>query len=355
MRNIERLNNAIQQARNFSSVRIWKSSDFHVILPYVEHKIKRNMARYLDPKNDLTFKRIFGEHPRLLVSFLNALMPLEPGRLIESIEYLPVEQVPDNPLKKNSIVDVKCIDNYQRQFIIEMQMLWSDLFRNRLLFNASKAYVRQLDKNGSYELLHPVYGLGIVNKTFDRRTDDFYHHYRIINCSNPDDMIKGLEFVLVELPKFKARKWEERKMAALWLRFLSEVENKTECVSPDLLANDDIREALALCEEGAFTSEELMRYEQYWDWVRTENGLISVAENKGRAEGEAKGRAEGLVEGEARGLAKGRAEGRVEELERSVLAAYQNHFSIEQIRLFSGLDEEAILEILKRNNPLCVI
>ncbi|MDR2809813.1 MAG: Rpn family recombination-promoting nuclease/putative transposase, partial [Tannerellaceae bacterium] len=33
------------------------------------------MAHYLDPKNDLVFKRIFGEHPDLLISFLNALMP----------------------------------------------------------------------------------------------------------------------------------------------------------------------------------------------------------------------------------------------------------------------------------------
>jgi hypothetical protein len=30
--------------------------------------------------------------------------------------------------------------------------------------------------------------------------------------------------------------------------------------------------------------------------------------------------------------------------------AYQNNFPIEQIRLFSGLNENAILEILKRNN-----
>jgi hypothetical protein len=35
------------------------------------------MARYLDPRNDLPFKRIFGEHPDLLMSFLNALMPFE--------------------------------------------------------------------------------------------------------------------------------------------------------------------------------------------------------------------------------------------------------------------------------------
>ncbi|GHV48077.1 hypothetical protein FACS1894181_02910 [Bacteroidia bacterium] len=72
------------------------------------------MARYLDPKNDLVFKRIFGEHPHLLKSFLNALMPLEEGRYIESLEYLSPENVPENPLKKFSIVDVRCKDNYGR-------------------------------------------------------------------------------------------------------------------------------------------------------------------------------------------------------------------------------------------------
>ena len=32
--------------------------------------------RYLDPKADLTFKRVFGEHPDLVVSLPNALLPL---------------------------------------------------------------------------------------------------------------------------------------------------------------------------------------------------------------------------------------------------------------------------------------
>jgi hypothetical protein len=40
------------------------------------------MARYLDPKNDLPFMRIFGEHLDLLQSFLNALMPLEKDQQI---------------------------------------------------------------------------------------------------------------------------------------------------------------------------------------------------------------------------------------------------------------------------------
>jgi hypothetical protein len=40
------------------------------------------MARYLDPKNDLTFKQVFGEHPNLVISFLTALLPLD--RLVEA-------------------------------------------------------------------------------------------------------------------------------------------------------------------------------------------------------------------------------------------------------------------------------
>ena len=44
--------------------------------------------RYLDPKAGLTFKRL-GEHPDLVKSLLNALLPLEPGQAVEEIEYLP--------------------------------------------------------------------------------------------------------------------------------------------------------------------------------------------------------------------------------------------------------------------------
>ncbi|MDR2850112.1 MAG: PD-(D/E)XK nuclease family transposase, partial [Verrucomicrobiota bacterium] len=47
------------------------------------------MSQYLDPKNDLVFKRIFGGHPNLLLSFLNALLPLGQDRHIVSLEYLP--------------------------------------------------------------------------------------------------------------------------------------------------------------------------------------------------------------------------------------------------------------------------
>lgn len=71
--------------------------------------------KYLDPKADLTFKRVFGEHPDLVMSLLNALLPISVGQEITDIEYLPAEIVPDDPLCKNSIADVRCKDKLGRQ------------------------------------------------------------------------------------------------------------------------------------------------------------------------------------------------------------------------------------------------
>ena len=124
--------------------------------------------RYLDPKADLTFKKVFGEHPDLVMSLLNALLPFDkPEEEIKSVEYLPCEMIPEAPWRKNSIVDVRCKDKRGRQFIVEMQMVWSQEFKQRVLFNASKAYVRQLGKSKNYELLQPVYSINLVNEIFE--------------------------------------------------------------------------------------------------------------------------------------------------------------------------------------------
>ncbi|MBR1932642.1 MAG: hypothetical protein IJ841_03045 [Prevotella sp.] len=50
------------------------------------------MAKYLDPKADLTFKKIFGEHPNLVMSLLNALLPLPKGGAGTDIHSRPGRQ-----------------------------------------------------------------------------------------------------------------------------------------------------------------------------------------------------------------------------------------------------------------------
>ena len=115
--------------------------------------------KYLDPKADLTFKKIFSNHPDLLMSLLNALLPLEKDQQIKSIEYLPTELVPVAPIHKDTIVDVRCKDVKGRQFVMVMQMAWTDAFKQRVLFNASKAYVSQAEMGYNYEDLRDNYTL----------------------------------------------------------------------------------------------------------------------------------------------------------------------------------------------------
>ena len=264
--------------------------------------------RYLDPRADLTFKRIFGEHKDLVISLLNALLPLDDDHLVKSVEYIPVEMVPDNPLKKNSIVDVRCHDQDGRQFLVEMQMIWSKEFMQRVLFNASKAYVRQLDKKEDYNLLQPVYSLNLVNDVFMDDIPEYYHHYDIVNVEHTDKRIEGLHLIFVELPKFKPHTFSERKMQILWLRFLTEM-GDVRIVPQEFLANPEVKKAVDILEESSYTDAQLNGYDKFWDIVRTERTYINAAIRKGMSEGRAEGRAEGFEQGRAKGRAEGRAEG----------------------------------------------
>lgn len=264
--------------------------------------------RYLDPKADLTFKKIFGEHKDLLMSLLNALLPLEKDRQVESLEYLPAELVPDLPLGKNSIVDVRCKDKKGRQFIVEMQMIWTPAFQQRVLFNASKAFVRQLKRNRKYELLQPVYSLNLVNESFmNDYPDEFIHNYNIVHELHSDKIIDGLHLTFVELPKFKPHSIAERKMAVLWLRFLTEINEDTTIVPEELLDNPETSKALKEVEESAYTEQEIDAYEDFWDKLGAERLLLVDSNNisleKGLALGREEGRAEGLAQGRADSLA----------------------------------------------------
>jgi predicted transposase/invertase (TIGR01784 family) len=300
--------------------------------------------RYLDPKNDLVFKKVFGGHANILISFLNALLPLEEGQLVHSIEYLPPELVPEIPIIKNSIVDVRCTDNVGRQFIVEMQMLWTDSFKSRVLFNASKAYVRQLDKGIEYKGLKPVYALSLINEVFDNDSDYYYHHYKLVHTQNSSKTIEGLQLVFVELPKFKTKNIEERKLTVLWLRYLSEIENGKEMIDDALLKElnsvPEIAQALELSKESAYTKTELEAYDKYWDTIRTERTLIADAEAKGK------------IEGEQIGIQKGEQIGVQKEKIETVLSLNEDKLPVHQIAKYVRLSEEEVITILREKGQV---
>ena len=271
------------------------------------------VLRYLDPRADLTFKKIFGEHPDLTTSFLNALLPLKDGEQIETVEFLPAELVPNTPLKKNTIVDVRCKDTHGRQFLVEMQMYWTDTFMQRVLFNASKAYVRQLDKACHYSYLQPVYSLSLVNDIFEPKMKEFYHLYDIVNIEHTDKVIDGLHFVFVELPKFKPQSVLDKKMMVLWLRFLTEMHDDVREIPDEFIENPEIHKAVTLLEESSYTEAQLYGYEEFWDAVMVERTIkddaLKYGTQQGMKEGLEKGMKKGMEMGMEKGIEKGLQQG----------------------------------------------
>ena len=298
------------------------------------------MKRYLDPKADLTFKKIFGRHPDLLISLLNALLPLSDDEQIASVEYLPTELVPELYEHKNSIVDVLCRDIRGRQFCVEMQMEWTTSFKQRVLFNASKLYVSQAQKAEHYSDLKPVYSLNLVNDYIDRDDPLFIHNYRIVHDRHSDNIIKGLHFTFIELPKFSPQTMLEKRMAVLWLRFLTEITGTTKEVPAELLDNPQINKALEEVEISAFTEEELRAYDKFWDSVRTEKSMLYDSRQKGIEEGVEKGRAEGM----AKGMEKGRAEERLATAKRLL----DMGLSPEQVAQGSGLPLNEVMKLMQQ-------
>lgn len=302
--------------------------------------------RYLDPKADLTFKKVFGEHPDLVISLLNALLPFKTQEEeIQSVEYLTPEMVPDNPLRKNSIVDVRCKDLRGRQFIVEMQMVWSPEFMQRVMFNSAKAYVRQLDKKEDYHLLEPVYSLNLVNDVFLNDVPEYYHYYRMVHEKHTEKVIDGLHLVFVELPKFTPHTMKEKKMHVLWLRYLTEIDGYMETVPQELLDNPEISKAMEVVEESAFSPEQLLGYDKFWDIIRTETTLYNSGVRQGQAKGLEQGLEEGMKKGRAEGLEKGHAEGRAEGLKDTARNLKSMGLGIADIQKATGLSEEDILRL----------
>ena len=289
------------------------------------------MAKYLDPKADLTFKKVFGEHKELLISFLNALLPLPDDKEIVTLEYLPSEMVPVNPDKKDTIVDVRCKDRDGRQFIVEMQMYWTNAFKQRALLNTCKAFSLPADRGEKYSELKPVYTLSLVNDiAFPELPDDFYHCYMMTHSKYREYTIDDIEMIFVELPKFKANTVLDKKMAVLWLRFLTEINEHTVEVDKELLMDDNVAKAVSLVEESAYNDAELRAIDRYWDSVSRERTALSEKYLLGEAKGRAEGLAEGLAEGMKEGIIKTAKNMKAEGLPTSLIAK------------MTGLSEEEI-------------
>ena len=278
--------------------------------------------KYLDPKADLTFKKIFGNHPKRLISLLNALLPLSEEEQIHEIEYLSTELVPEINSYRYAIANILCTDAKSNKFCVVIRIEWSNVFKQRVLFNASKLYVSQAMKREKYSDLQPVYSLNLVNDIFERDTPEFIHNYRIVHDKDSNKVIEGLHFTFIELPKFTPHSISDKRMMVLWLRFLTEINANTQEVPSDLLRDPEIGKAVEELKISGFTDAELRAYDKFWDSVRVEKTLQYDSYQQG------------MEKGIKQGMAKG------EEVGKS-----QRSIEIAKNMLAKGMDAATVMEI----------
>ena len=168
------------------------------------------MQKFLDPTNDVAFKKIFGTESQkpALISFLNAVLRLKEGsriietEFIETIQFLPQENIPEIREGRRVIFDIRCRDESGNDFIVEMQNRSIPEFVKRSQFYAAKVYGNQLSAGRKYFELCPVVMVAISSQCLfdDSRKPVSYH--RIMNEETLNVHLKDLTFVFVELPKF---------------------------------------------------------------------------------------------------------------------------------------------------------
>ncbi|ACN95311.1 conserved hypothetical protein domain protein [Wolbachia endosymbiont of Drosophila ananassae] len=80
------------------------------------------LSKFLDPKNDVAFRRIFGteKNKDILIHFLNDILGFTGKDEIKEIEFLSTIQDAEIASDKQSIVDVLCRDSSGNRYIIEM-------------------------------------------------------------------------------------------------------------------------------------------------------------------------------------------------------------------------------------------
>jgi predicted transposase/invertase (TIGR01784 family) len=110
--------------------------------------------------------------------------------------------------------------------------------------------------------------------------DGYYHHYQLVHHEKSDEVIDGLQLVFIELPKFQPQTFSEKKMQVLWLRFLTEINEKTVEAPAELLENPEVSEALKILEVAAYTPAEMRAYDKFWDGISSEKTIIADYEYK---------------------------------------------------------------------------
>lgn len=256
---------------------------------------------FADPKTDLAFKKAFGtrEQKHLLIELLNALLSLDETNRIVDLEYLSPEQLPPHDGLKLSILDVKCLDALGVRYVVEMQVFPVEGFEKRVVLNACKAYVEQLQSGADYGQMSDVIAVTICDFNLWPASVGMLSRFRMREDASGHPGLQQLQYVFLELPKYPAGR-KAKTTVEKWAKFFREADRLREV--PVELREAPFAAAFEAVRRVNFSALEWTEYEREKMAEQDYRGGLTLARKEGFQEGRQEGIQEGRQEGESRGL-----------------------------------------------------
>ena len=259
------------------------------------------VEKYINPHTDFGFKRLFGSefNKELLISFLNAMFRGEQN--VQDVTYLNSEQLGDRIDARRAVFDVYCTNDKGERFIVEMQNVYQEFFKDRTIYYSTFPIREQAQKGGEWDFhLNSVYTIGLLNFNFAEGLENarrWHHEVKLMEVDTKEVFYDKLTYVYVEIPKFDKKEDELETMYDKWMFVLK---NLSSLMSrPASLQERVFTRLFEQAEISKFNPQELKMYEDSVNAYRDIINAIKTAEKKKFAEGEAEGMAKGMAKGMA--------------------------------------------------------
>ena len=264
---------------------------------------------YIDPRTDFGFKYLFGTpmNKELLIGFLNALF--HGTHIITDLTYLNGEQLGIRKEDRRAIFDVYCETESGERFIVEMQNVFQQFFKDRSVYYSTFP-IREQSKRGDWDYrLESVYTIGILNFVFDedKNSKEYFHHeVKLMDVNTKKVFYDKLTFIYLELPKFTKTEDELETLFEKWVFVLKNLSRLLE--RPVALQERVFKRLFEAASIARFTPKQLREYE---DSVKAYRDIVNAV-NTARTEGLEEGLEKGLEQGLEQGLEKGHEEEKME-------------------------------------------
>lgn len=222
------------------------------------------LGKFLDPKNDVAFKKIFGNEKNqdILIHFLNDMLIFKERQKITEVQFLRPVQDPEIAAKKTSIVDIMCTDKAGNHYIVEMQVAKEKGFTKRAQYYAAKAYGSQLKIREKYQDLKEVIFLAIADFVMFPNKVAYKSDHVILDKDSLEHDLRDFSFTFLELGKFNKKIDELSTIIERWAYFFKHAEETSKEDLTKIIGNEAIiQRAYEELDRFNWDEEELTAYE----------------------------------------------------------------------------------------------